>query len=566
MSEMSDDAGADNAFPMGGDDMSDDDMGMQQELPEGVKKEIVKEAPEANYSMPKAGDEVTVHYVGTLESDGTEFDSSRSRNKPFTFIIGKGQVIEGWDLGVATMKKGEVAKFTIAPEHAYGDSGSPPKIPAKATLIFEVELLDFVNQEDLFSDGGVVKVMVQEGSGWKVPQINTELKISLKACKPDGTVIEDKGSFEYTMGSQGLGPLTKAVEKALFRMKKGEQCKLQCSKDYAFGDSHPDGAVIDLAIEEFYEVTDVSMAKDKSLMKKQIKEGEGYERPKESAKVSLKVEAATDGSAPLPGFSAKTLEFAAGDGDACDALELAVMDMKKGERAVLTCSSPGMCQELQLGLGQITADKVIFTLELTSFDKAKDIWDMSEDEKVEFASARKEVGGKLFKAGRFMLAMERYKKVVDMFSYTDNYQAENKTKAADMKKACTLNKAACQLKCELFADAKTSCNTVLKDDSTNLKALFRRAQAELGLKNFGDCTRDVKRILEIDPKNREARVLAKEAASGQKEEDKKSKGLFNKMCSALGKGPIREPYKERRFDFDADEDEGMQEEGEAKEV
>ncbi|CAE7447034.1 FKBP62 [Symbiodinium natans] len=548
--------------------MSDDDMGMRQELPEGIKKEILKEAPESNYSTPKAGDEVTVHYVGTLESDGTEFDSSRSRDKPFTFIIGKGQVIEGWDLGVATMKKGEVAKFTIASEHAYGDQGSPPKIPEKATLIFEVELLDFTNQEDLFSDGGVLKVMVKEGSGWKAPQMNTELKISLKVCKPDGSVIEDKGSFEYTMGSTALGPLTKAVEKALLRMKKGEQCKLQCSKDYALGDAHPEGVVIDLAIDELYEVTDVSIAKDKSLMKKQIKEGEGYERPKESAKISLKVEAATDGSGPLSGFSAKTLEFAAGDGNVCDALELAVMDMKKGERALLTCTSPALCQEAQLGLAQIKADKVVFTLELSSFEKAKDIWDMSEDEKIEFASARKEVGGKLFKEGRFLLAMERYKKVADMFSYTDNYQAENKAKATDLKKVCTLNKAACQLKCELFADAKTSCNTVLKDDSANLKALFRRAQAELGLKNFGDCTRDVKRILEIDPQNREARALAKQAASGQKEEDQKSKGLFGKMCQALGKGPIREPYKERRFDFDAEQDEDMpqQEEGEAKEA
>ncbi len=62
-----------------------------------------------------------MHYVGTLESDASEFDSSRARNKPFEFTLGKGQDIKGWDLGVASMKKGELAKFTLAPEFAYGD-------------------------------------------------------------------------------------------------------------------------------------------------------------------------------------------------------------------------------------------------------------------------------------------------------------------------------------------------------------------------------------------------------------------------------------------------------------
>merc|ERR1740130_559304 len=109
-----------------GDDMSDDDDADMGEyaapppvLPDGVKKEILTEAASENWKKPKNGDEVTVHYVGTLESDGSEFDSSRSRDKPFVFTLGKGQVIKGWDLGVATMKKGELAKLTIAPEYGY---------------------------------------------------------------------------------------------------------------------------------------------------------------------------------------------------------------------------------------------------------------------------------------------------------------------------------------------------------------------------------------------------------------------------------------------------------------
>ncbi|MFA5056582.1 MAG: FKBP-type peptidyl-prolyl cis-trans isomerase [Opitutaceae bacterium] len=99
--------------------------------------------PGTGDAKPQRGQEATVQYEGRLLRDGTKFDSSYDRKEPFTFQVGVGQVIAGWDATILDMKKGEKRTVIIPWWLAYGARGAPPTIPPKASLVFEIELLDF---------------------------------------------------------------------------------------------------------------------------------------------------------------------------------------------------------------------------------------------------------------------------------------------------------------------------------------------------------------------------------------------------------------------------------------
>jgi len=113
-------------------------------VPKGAppKKLEVKELEEGSGAEAKSGKKVTVQYVGVNYKNGEEFDSSWSRNEPFPFTLGAGEVIPGWDQGVEGMKVGGRRELIIPPGLAYGKEGRPPVIPPNETLVFVIDLLE----------------------------------------------------------------------------------------------------------------------------------------------------------------------------------------------------------------------------------------------------------------------------------------------------------------------------------------------------------------------------------------------------------------------------------------
>lgn len=206
-------------------------------------KEILREG--TGTSTPPNKAKVTVHYTGTL-LDGTKFDSSRDRSGYFDFELGVGRVIKAWDLGVATMRVGELAKFTCASDYAYGDAGSPPKIPPKATLVFEVELFGW----DSFTEvsAGIKKEVLVQGKGHNKANAGARIKVVVTQISPEGVTGE---SIRVETVLCGTDEFTAAFEDSVKSMHPGETSVFKLDECAVYSNQpYPTGTLLEFQLED----------------------------------------------------------------------------------------------------------------------------------------------------------------------------------------------------------------------------------------------------------------------------------------------------------------------------
>ncbi|XP_058501032.1 peptidyl-prolyl cis-trans isomerase FKBP4 [Solea solea] len=399
-----------HTIPMEGEDITPKKDG-------GVLKLVKREGTGTEF--PMTGDKVFVHYVGTFV-DGTQFDSSRGGGDKFSFELGKGQVIMAWDIGVATMKAGELCQLICKPEYAYGSAGSPPKIPPNATLIFEVELFDF-RGEDITEneDGGIIHRIITKGQGYSKPNEGASVEVTVEGTCEGRVFDERELKFEIGDGeSLGLPP---GVEKAIMAMEQGEEALFTMKPKYGFG----------------------------------IEGNVKYNIP---------------GGAMLQ-----------------------------------------------------------YKIKMAAFEKAKESWEMNTDEKLEQSSLVKEKGTQYFKEGKYKQASVQYKRIVSWLEHESGLSEENEKKAKALRLAAHLNLAMCFLKLQEPGLALENCDKALQLDAANEKALFRRGEAQFGMKEFDKARDDFQRVIQLYPANKAAKSQVLLCQKHIKEQHEKDKRIYANM-------------------------------------
>ncbi|XP_010787245.1 peptidyl-prolyl cis-trans isomerase FKBP5 [Notothenia coriiceps] len=195
----------------------------------GVVKVVKRQGLDGEW--PMIGDRVTVHYTGKLLS-GRKFDCSRERKEPFSFNVGKGQVLKAWDIGVMSMQRGEVCRLLCKPEYAYGSAGNPDKIPPSSSVVFEMELLKFEG-EALTGDSGIIRRIKVKGDGYMNPNDGASVEVHLEG-KCDGRRFDCR-DVSFIVGEAEDKGVPLGVDRAMDKMQKGECCLLYLKQKYGFG-------------------------------------------------------------------------------------------------------------------------------------------------------------------------------------------------------------------------------------------------------------------------------------------------------------------------------------------
>ncbi|KAK3012657.1 hypothetical protein RJ639_008846, partial [Escallonia herrerae] len=512
----------------------------------GLRKKLLKRG--LGYETPEFGDEVTVHYVGSL-LDGAKFDSTRDRGEPFTFKVGHGQMVTGFDQGIITMKKGEIAMFTLPPELGFRETGKDG-VPPNSTVRFEVELVSWITVVDVCRDGGIIKRIIEKAGQIGQPGDLDEVLGSFPTCFWTG---ENACKFHNPQLYICLvsGHFCPAVSKAIKTMKRGEKVNLIVQPQYAFGEAGKDFSSglpsilpnsvlnIDLELVSFKPV--INVTDDSKVIKKILKEGEGAFTANEGASVTMRYTAMLEDGTVFEkkGFDGGSpLQFITDEEQVIAGLDRAATTMKRGEQAILTIAPDYGFEnnEVKRDLAIVPPfATLLYEVEILDFIKEKAPWEMTTDERIAAGGVKKEEGNTLFSNGKYQRARKKYDKAADYVGEDAPFRDDDQKLVKSLRVACWLNGAACSLKLNDFQGAIKLCSKVLDVELYNVKALYRRAQAYMETADLHLAELDIRKALEADPKNREVKLIQKNLKQRQAESNKRDAKLYANMFARTPK-------------------------------
>lgn len=488
-----------------------------------------------------------MHYTGTLE-DGTKFDSSVDRGDPFSFTLGQGQVIKGWDETVATMKKGEKCRVVLRSDYAYGKQGSPPKIPADATLVFEIELLSWRSVKDLTGDGGVIKNAVSEGEGWESPSGQDEVHVSYTAyLKDDPERALAQTPEEGRWFSLEDGAPCAAVALAAKAMRKGGEAVLEVRPPYAAGlPGCPDGETLCLRLRLLDWRRVERLGPNDQVVKKTLRTSEQWETPAPGSRVRVALAArAAGGGEPFDAHGEDApLEWVLDADEVPEGLDLAVGRMKQGEVALITAPADLAYACLGAPEGGFPGlkspekpEECAVEWEVTLLQVVRrNTWEMSPAEKLEASAAAKALGNSAFKAGAVQRALARWARAEEGVRQEEGFGEADKTAARALKASLALNLAAGHARLGDFSAALKAADRALGLDAQSVKALYRRAQARTEVGDYAEADEDIKRGLQLEPESLDFKRLRRRWKEVAGASVKKEASLYASMFRDLGKG------------------------------
>ncbi|XP_051130629.1 70 kDa peptidyl-prolyl isomerase-like isoform X2 [Andrographis paniculata] len=455
------------------------------------------------------------------------------------------------------MKKGETAMFTLPPHLAYGVEANAV-VPPNSTVQFEVELLSWITVVDVCKDGGIIKKILKHGEPIGPPGDHDEVCVRYEALLADGTIMAKtrEDGVEFNIEDGHFCP---ALTKAVKTMRRGEQVKLVVQPKYVFDEpgkeadgehpSIPPKSVLYITAElvSFKSVVDITG--DLKVKKKVLKEGDDTLTANEGATVTIRYKGMLEDGTVFEskGFDgSEPLKFLTGEEQMIDGMDRAACTMKKNEFALVTISP-----EYGFGSGEVKRDlavvppssTILYEVEMLDFVREKAPWEMSNTERIEAATQKKEEGNHLFKIEKFQRAAAKYNKAADYVSEYGSFTDDDEKLVRSLRISCWLNGTACCLKLCDFQGAISLCSRILNTETCNVKALYRRARAYIEVSEFQLAEVDIRKTLELDPHNRDAKLLQQKLKQLRAESNKRDANLYRAMFPSVSRDDSPAPKR-----------------------